>query len=102
MIGWHHQLNGHECEQISGDSEGQGSLACCSPRGRKELDTTQRLNSNNRDFILVFKNQLVIAGQRRKRGRPGCEKTCLSELNQGKMEKCKGKMVVVIPSLGRV
>ena len=29
MIGWHHQLNGHEFEQIAGDSEGQGSLACC-------------------------------------------------------------------------
>jgi len=40
MVGWHHQLNGHEFEQTMGDSEGQGSLACCSPRGRKELDTT--------------------------------------------------------------
>ena len=39
MVGWHHQLNGHESEQIPGDSEGQGSLACCSPRGHKESDT---------------------------------------------------------------
>ena len=31
MVGWHHQLNGHEFEQTMGDSEGQGSLACCSP-----------------------------------------------------------------------
>ena len=31
MIEWHHQLNGHEFEQTLGDSEGQGSLACCSP-----------------------------------------------------------------------
>ena len=31
MIGWHHQLNGHEFEQSHGDSEGQRSLACCSP-----------------------------------------------------------------------
>ena len=31
MVGWHHQLNGHEFEQTLGDSEGQGSLACCSP-----------------------------------------------------------------------
>ena len=31
MIGWHHRLNGHKFEQTSGDSEGQGSLACCSP-----------------------------------------------------------------------
>ena len=43
MVGWHHLLNGHEFEQTSGDSEGQGSLACCSPWGRKELDTTERL-----------------------------------------------------------
>ena len=45
-VGWHHRLNGHESEQALGDSEGQGSLACCSPRGRKELDTTERLNNS--------------------------------------------------------
>ena len=33
MVGWHHGLSGHELEQTLGDSEGQGSLACCSPRG---------------------------------------------------------------------
>ena len=43
MVGWHHQLNGHEFEQIPGDSEGQGSLAGCSTWGRKELDTTEQL-----------------------------------------------------------
>ena len=37
MVGWHHQANGHEFEQTPGDSEGQGSLLCCSPWGRKEL-----------------------------------------------------------------
>ena len=36
MVGWHHLLNGHESEQTLGDREGQGSLACCSPWGRKE------------------------------------------------------------------
>ena len=40
MIGWHHQLNGHEFEQTPGDSEGQGSLAWCSSRGHKESDMT--------------------------------------------------------------
>ena len=40
MVGWYHRLNRHKFEQAPGDSEGQGSLACCSPRGRKELDTT--------------------------------------------------------------
>ena len=46
MFGWHHQLNGHEFEQTLGDSEGQGSLACCSPWDRKELDTPEQLNNN--------------------------------------------------------
>ena len=41
MVGWHHQLNGHEFEQTPGDSEGQGSLVGCSPWGHKELDTTE-------------------------------------------------------------
>ena len=40
MVGWHHQLNGHEYEQTLGDGEGQGSQACCSPWGHKESDTT--------------------------------------------------------------
>ena len=44
MVGWHHQHNGHESEQILGDSEGHGSLACCGSWGRKESDTTERLN----------------------------------------------------------
>ena len=47
-VGWHHRLNGHEFEQTLGDSEGQGSLACCSPWGRKMLDTTGRLNDNKK------------------------------------------------------
>ena len=44
---WHHWLNGHEFEQTPGDGEGQGNLACCSPWGHKELDTTEWLNNNN-------------------------------------------------------
>ena len=44
MAGWHHRLNGHEFEQILGVGDGQGGLACCSPRGHKESDTTERLN----------------------------------------------------------
>ena len=42
MVGWYHQLNGPEFEHTLGDSEGQGSLACCSPWGHKESDTTER------------------------------------------------------------
>ena len=44
MVGWHHQLNGHEFEQALGVGDGQGSLAWCSPLGCKELDTTEQLN----------------------------------------------------------
>ena len=40
MAGWHHQLNGHEFAQNPGNSQGQGSLVCCSPWGRRELDST--------------------------------------------------------------
>ena len=40
MAGWHHMLHRHEFEQTQGESEGQGSLGCCSPWGWKELDTT--------------------------------------------------------------
>ena len=46
MVGWHHRLNGLDFEQAPGDGEGQGSLACCSLWGHKELDTTYRLNNN--------------------------------------------------------
>ena len=41
MVGWHRQLNGHELEQTPGDGKEQGILACCSPWGHKELDTTE-------------------------------------------------------------
>ena len=41
MVGWHHQLNGHESEQALGDAEGQGSLACCSPWGCNQSNENQ-------------------------------------------------------------
>ena len=44
MVGWHHRLNGHEFEYTPGVGDGQGGLACCSPWGRKESDTTEQLN----------------------------------------------------------
>ena len=44
MVGWHHQLSGHEFEQTPGVGDRQGNLACCSPWGCKEWDTTERLN----------------------------------------------------------
>ena len=44
MVGWCHQLDGHEFEQALRVGDGQGRLACCSPWGGKELDTTEQLN----------------------------------------------------------
>ena len=48
MAGWHHKLNRHGFEQSPGDSEGQGSLACCSSWGCKESDVIERLNNNKK------------------------------------------------------
>ena len=44
MVGWQHQLDGHEFEQAPGAGDGQGRMACCSPWGRKESEETERLN----------------------------------------------------------
>ena len=56
MVGWHHRPDGHESEQAPGDGEGQGSLACCSPWGRKESDTTEQLKSTEQilSFFVLF------------------------------------------------
>ena len=45
MVGWHHRPNGHESEQVPGDVERQGSLACCSSWGWKESDTVEQVNT---------------------------------------------------------
>ena len=47
MVGWHHRFDGHGFEKALGDDEGQGSLACYSPWGGKESETTEQLNNNN-------------------------------------------------------
>ena len=49
MVGWRCRFDGHEFEQAPGDGGGQGSLACWSPWGRKDLDMTEGLNSNNKE-----------------------------------------------------
>ena len=54
MVGWDHQLDGHEFEQAAGVGDGQGSLACCSPWGRKESDTTE-LNLSTKPKELQYK-----------------------------------------------
>ena len=47
IVGWHHGLDGHESEWTPGVGDGQGGLACCDSWGRKESDTTERLNWTN-------------------------------------------------------
>ena len=49
-VGQHHRFNGHELGQNPGDEEEQGSLACCSPWGRKELNMTWQLNNNTSEW----------------------------------------------------
>ena len=60
MVGWHHWLNGQEFDLAPGDSEGQGSLACCSPWGHKELDMTEWLNNDNNNCSLKSKQASQI------------------------------------------
>ena len=62
MVGWHHWLNGYEFEQALGADDGQGSLVCCSPWGRKELDTTERMNWTEGLLILMtFSSPFYLA-----------------------------------------
>ena len=61
MVGWHYWHNGHEYEQALGDGEGQGSLVCCSPWGRKESDTTEPLNNSNNNISQILSRQYAIA-----------------------------------------
>ena len=63
MVGWHHQLNEHEFEQTSGDSEGQGSPGCCRPYGNKELGTAQQANNKNDIDVITFylEFQMIIS-----------------------------------------
>ena len=60
MVGWHHQFNGQEFEQTLADGEGQGSLVCCSPQGRKELDMTQQPPYIGFSTIHIFRHPLKI------------------------------------------
>ena len=60
MVGWHHRLNGHGFGWTPGVGDGQGGLACCDSWGRKELDTTKRLNWTE---YCIFPYQTTVTGQ---------------------------------------
>ena len=63
MVGWHHQLDGHEFEQAPGDGE-RGGLACCSPWGHKESDTTEQLNNIIRGIMRISETPPPREGQK--------------------------------------
>ena len=59
MVGWHHQLDGHEFEQVLGVGDGHGSLACCSPWGHKESDTDFATELNQLKNLATFNSLMV-------------------------------------------
>ena len=60
MVGWHHQVNGHELGQTLGDDEGQGGLECCSPWDYEELDMTWQLNNSINILCILYLFKLVF------------------------------------------
>ena len=58
IVGWHHQLNGHEFEQAPGVGDGQGSLACCSPWGHKDSYTIEQLSSTE---LLLLSYSIILS-----------------------------------------
>ena len=74
MAGWHHQLDGRESEWIPGDGDGQGGPACCDSCGRKELDTTERLNWTEKwvTATVSFESFPPVTFLERKTGKSQC------------------------------
>ena len=62
MVGWHHQLDGHEFGQTLGVGDGQGGLACCHSWGRKESDTTEQLNLTELNNLLLYIVKMLSYG----------------------------------------
>ena len=60
MVGWHHRLVGHESEQAPGVGDRQGSLACCSPWGYKESDTTKQLKNKHQEDRSALSKVILI------------------------------------------
>ncbi|XP_055412878.1 uncharacterized protein LOC129634562 isoform X3 [Bubalus kerabau] len=63
MVGWHHQLNGHESEQAPGIGDGQGSLVCCNPWGRKESGPVHLWMATERKKLTLLGLPALQAGQ---------------------------------------
>ena len=85
MVGRHHRLNGHEFEQTPGSSEGQGSLACCSPWDCKESDMTEQLNNVPEDFPLSKISVERHTGRVERKTSPLCPGAFVSEVSRKEM-----------------
>ena len=74
MVGWLHQLDGHESEKALGIGDGQGGLVCCSPWGRKESDTTEHLNwtDDKTTANIILNSKKLKAFPLRSETRQGC------------------------------
>ena len=55
MVGWQHRLDGHDFEHTLGVGDGQGSLACCSPWGRKGVNPTEQLDNKKKKITFALK-----------------------------------------------
>ena len=94
VVGWHHQLSGHEFKQAPGDGEGQGSLACSSPWSHKESVMIEQLNKNNNDWFNVFiwKERVqkcsYVSGMRPHHGTLHCQR-----VRMHKIRKSVGKIL---------
>ena len=60
IVGWHHRFNGHGFGWTPGVGDGQGGLLCCSSRGHKESDATERLNVTELTIILFLSNEMLM------------------------------------------
>ena len=78
MVGCHHWLDGHEFEQTPKVGHGQGSLACCSPWGHKELDTTE-LNWTKYSIVFQLPHLFICQWTTRLLPRPSYHKQCCNE-----------------------
>ena len=78
-VGWHHRLNGNELEQAFRVGDGQGRLACCSPWGRKELDTTEQLNGIDK---IACGHQQVFPVAQMVKNLPAMQETQVQSLGQ--------------------
>ena len=80
MVGWHHRLNGQEFEQAPTVDDGQGGVACCSPRGRKEPDTTKGRKNDEQQHVYIHSGSASGTPLGRQLLRPSSGVICIRSL----------------------